>query len=137
MPIKDWSKYPPDWKTVIRPAILERAGNCCEECGVKNYDIGYRDASGKFYSAETIMNLLEEDGYDIFANELINVADADKYKPIKIVLTIAHLDHDVTNNDYSNLMALCQLHHLRLDVPHHKKNARETLNKKKKLQSLF
>lgn len=29
MPI-DYSEYPPDWFTEIRPAVLERAGNCCE-----------------------------------------------------------------------------------------------------------
>ena len=35
MPI-DYLKYPPNWKTEIRPAILDRANNCCEVCGVPN-----------------------------------------------------------------------------------------------------
>lgn len=32
MPIKPENRalYPADWSTVIRPAILARAGNCCE-----------------------------------------------------------------------------------------------------------
>lgn len=38
MPI-DYSKYPPNWKTEIRPAILERANNACEFCDAKNYSI--------------------------------------------------------------------------------------------------
>ena len=32
MPV-DWSKYPPNWKTEIAPAIKEAAGWKCEKCG--------------------------------------------------------------------------------------------------------
>lgn len=35
MPI-DYSKYPPNWKTEIRPRILNRANNKCECCGIPN-----------------------------------------------------------------------------------------------------
>lgn len=55
----------------------------------------------------------------------------------RIVLTIAHMDHDVNNNDYSNLKALCQKCHLDYDKNHHRKNAKATIEKKKGLQSLF
>jgi len=34
----------------------------------------------------------------------------------KIVLTIAHLDHDLNNNSYFNLQALCQRCHNRHDI---------------------
>ena len=34
-----------------------------------------------------------------------------------VVLTIAHLDHDVGHNDPANLRALCQRCHNRLDAP--------------------
>ncbi len=36
MPV-DYARYPPNWKTKIRPRILERAENCCEVCGEQNY----------------------------------------------------------------------------------------------------
>lgn len=37
-----------------------------------------------------------------------------------VILTIAHLDHDPTNNDErTNLRALCQRCHLNLDAEHH------------------
>ena len=36
MPI-NYSRYPPNWETEIRPRILERAGHCCELCDVANY----------------------------------------------------------------------------------------------------
>ena len=38
MPI-DYKKYPPNWKTEIRPAVLKRANNSCEFCGVENHSI--------------------------------------------------------------------------------------------------
>lgn len=61
----------------------------------------------------------------------------DGLKSTKIVLTIAHLDQDKTNNDYENLAALCQKCHLGIDLNHHIANARETNRKKKGLQKLF
>jgi len=130
----DYKNYPANWKIEIRPAILERANNQCEHplCCVTNGDIGYRSLDGSFWPVSVIMDRLEDSGIDLFAEgEPLHHA-ADK-KPIKIVLTIAHLDHDTTNNDYSNLKALCQLHHLRHDVSHHK----QTRRKNKGLQELF
>jgi 5-methylcytosine-specific restriction endonuclease McrA len=43
-------------------------------------------------------------------------------KIIKIVLTVAHLDHDIENNNYTNLRALCQRCHNRHDSANRKKN---------------
>lgn len=130
----DYKKYPANWRTKIRPAILERANDCCEECGVANYSQGYRDKEGNFYEWSYVWDLLERTGRDLFDDVLAHCSEA---KMIKIVLTIAHLDHDVTNNDPSNLKALCQLHHLRHDLQHHKANARKTIDRKKGLQNLF
>jgi heterodisulfide reductase subunit B len=135
----NYKLYPKNWKTEIRPAILKRANNCCEECGLKNYEIGYRDIAGYFYGYQLIEDLLERKGYDIFCHELKNCYDnkGNPTKPIKIVLTIAHLDHNIDNNDYSNLKALCQKCHLSLDKNQHRNNSKQTIEKKKGLQSLF
>jgi len=126
MPI-DYKKYPVNWKTEIRPAILKRANDCCEFCGLENYSIGYRNENN-------IWSEIEKS----FAGDMI-AEDAREmgYKVIKIVLTIAHLDHDITNNDYNNLKALCQKCHLNYDKAHHSKNNRVTRNLKKGLQNLF
>lgn len=35
----DYRKYPPNWKSEIRPRILKRAGDKCEKCGVENHTI--------------------------------------------------------------------------------------------------
>ena len=39
-----------------------------------------------------------------------------------VVLTVAHIDHDKTNNRFNNLAALCQRCHLKHDLPHHINN---------------
>ena len=36
-----------------------------------------------------------------------------------VILTVAHLDHDINNNDYKNLKAFCQKCHLNYDLNHH------------------
>lgn len=125
----DYKKYPPNWKSEIRPAILERAKHCCEECGVPNYATGARDVNGNWHNSKEICNMNSDIGCGYFGTYGV--------KDIKIVLTIAHLDHDVTNNDATNLKALCQKCHLNYDKDHHKANAKETIRKKKGLQSLF
>lgn len=128
MPI-DYSRYPSNWKTEIRPAILERANHCCEICQVPNYATGARDLEGKWHHSKEICGMNSDVGYGYFGTYGV--------RDIKIVLTIAHLDHDITNNDYSNLKALCQRCHLAHDKEHHRANVRKTIQNKKGLQSLF
>lgn len=128
MPI-NYKLYPKNWKTEIRPAILERAKHCCEQCSVANYATGARDMDGNWHSSKQICNMNSDVGYGYFGTYGV--------KDIKIVLTIAHMDHDRTNNDPSNLKALCQRCHLALDRDQHKANSRATIEKKKGLQKLF
>lgn len=117
MPIKKENKklYPKNWKE-IRQRILERAGNKCEFCGVENYAVGYRDEDGNF---------VESVGMQQEADEI------DGEKLFKIVLTVAHLDHDPINCDPSNLRALCQKCHNNYDKEHRRQTRRKTLEEKK------
>jgi len=55
----------------------------------------------------------------------------------RVVLTIAHLDHDPTNNDPANLRALCQRCHNTHDSAHRRANARARLRKARALGDLF
>ena len=48
----------------------------------------------------------------------------------KVVLTVAHLDHDTSNNDENNLRAMCQRCHLTYDAKFHAQNARRTRYKR-------
>lgn len=123
MPI-NYKLYPANWKTEIRPAILERAKHCCEVCGLRNHLVGYRNRDGLFIECHEW--LYRESKFT-----------PDGHKVIKIVLTIAHLDHDITNNDPANLKALCQKCHLNYDKDLHRENSRATIENKKGLQKLF
>lgn len=138
MPV-DYSKYPKDWHTRIRPDILARAGNCCEICKVPNRAIICR---GQWGGEEVWQNddgsiFRLSDGECIGEDYVGEVWVGRAQIVTRIVLTIAHMDHDTGNNDYANLKALCQLHHLRHDKDLHRANSRATNNKKKGLQNLF
>jgi len=139
MPIS-YKNYPKNWKTEIRPAVLERDSHCCKFCKVPNKIWVCR---GKWNGVEVWQN---DDGQMYNATNGEYVGDTyvgevwveGKRKTLtKIVLTIMHLDHDTTNNDYSNLAAGCQRCHLTHDKDLHQKNAKQTRTKKKKLQTLF
>lgn len=61
MPIKPENKarYPKNWKQ-IREQILERAGNRCEMCGVKNHTYRLNEKTGKMaYIVLTIAHMNE------------------------------------------------------------------------------
>lgn len=132
MPI-DYKKYPPNWKTEIRPAILKRAGNCCEQCNIPNYIVILR---GHYAGSEVFQ---DQDGNIYYAHNSVAmgsdyVGEVDptcKNNYIKIVLTIAHLNHDINDNREENLKALCQRCHNRHDINHRKQN------RKKKQPTLF
>ena len=115
MPIKPGNKklYPKNWKE-IRKAILQRANNKCEFCGVPNHIKGFRTLSGGFVK-------YEGEKTDKFLKEYYPQG-----KIIKIVLTIAHLDHNPENNNPENLRALCQKCHLNYDKEHHAETRRKT-----------
>lgn len=135
----DYSKYPANWKIEIRPAILARDGNCCKFCKAPNYSIVcrgtwdgkevYQNDDGYIFDAKDGRLIGEDYVGEVFTNE--------RKKLTRIILTIMHIDHNTSNNNYDNLAAGCQKCHLNYDKDLHKKNTRETINKKKKLQSLF
>jgi len=102
MPV-DYSKYPENWKTEIRPRILQRANNCCELCGLENY---------------SIVHSFIEFGKTVWKYLSIGQWYSKSCpKSVKVIITIAHLDHDETNKNVKDdrLMAMCQLCHLRYD----------------------
>ena len=137
----DYKKYPSNWKTEIRPAILERDGHCCKFCGVPNYAVGERQNNvfiptcGNYHHDKAGRGELSYKEAVSLAKHCNEIEGNNSL--IVIVLTIMHLDHNTENNDYTNLAAGCQQCHLRYDIEHHKKNSRATNEKKKGLQKLF
>jgi len=106
MPIRPENKdrYPANWPE-IRRQVLDRAGNCCEICGVPNYAVGYRNRWGQFVEIENY-----EADPDYWDGNLA-------LKTVKIVLTIMHLDHTPENCALDNLKAACQHCHNNYDAP--------------------
>jgi hypothetical protein len=70
------------------------------------------------------------------ANNHCEFCGAENYKPhpitrSKVILTVAHLDHNPQNCADNNLKALCQRCHLTYDAKHHAKNAATTRHQRK------
>jgi hypothetical protein len=123
--IKEKAKlYPKNWKA-IRAEILSRANNCCEckgECGSKH-------AFGECLAPNHSLNRwLETDGV------LYGYSASDGKK---IVLTIAHLNHNPRDSRRRNLKAFCQRCHNRYDSTHRQKNASKTRDRKRGQGRLF
>jgi hypothetical protein len=108
MPI-DYKRYPPNWLTEIRPRILKRANNQCEQpnCDFKHLE----EVWAVKHKGKTIGWFRD---YDEATPNIVKSPP----KKLKVILTIAHLDHDEENLNISDdrLKAMCQLCHLRYDA---------------------
>jgi hypothetical protein len=104
----DYKKYPKNWKE-IRERILKRAGNRCEGDEETHHD-GWIDPC--LAPNGTVVYRSTESPADWSPKEHEHYT-----RPVKIVLTIAHLDHDPENHEVADdrLRALCQRCHLRYD----------------------
>lgn len=113
MPI-DYKKYPENWKAEIVPRILKRANNKCEFCFLENKQFVWKNR---------VYCKTENGNFGYRTIWFSNIYDAYRFKSkffpkkIKVVLTIAHLDHDESNHtvEDSRLKALCQYCHLNYD----------------------
>jgi hypothetical protein len=121
MPI-DYKRYPPNWKKEIVPRILERAQHRCEMdgCGLENkqivYSVRYRGKSKWFLTLDEA-NKQPKTIESRKCKKTGRVVTIPNPKEVKIVLTIAHLDHDETNWEVTDdrLKAMCQKCHLTYD----------------------
>lgn len=120
----------PEW-LAIRAFIRARAGDCCEECGVRHLTYGVRIDGGftdlGLDKAEAMIWYEYSEGMARLMLDMSGHKGAVQFPPmIRIVCTVAHLDHDTSHNHETNLRFLCQKHHLGHDAAHHASNARVT-----------
>lgn len=144
MPIKPENRhrYPADWP-VIRERILHRAGWRCEHpgCMARQYSVGWWSLEGGVWRWAAAWG--QNDNPRTYtearqvAAELDFARSEEGPKPIVIVLTVAHLDHQPENCADENLAALCQRHHLAHDAEHHRANAQATRRAKSGTLELF
>ena len=101
-------RYADDWEE-ISSAIRQRSRGRCEctgECGLHRTHPGPRRCE-------------ERQG------------EPARWARGKVVLTVAHLNHDTSDNSPGNLKAMCQKCHLRLDGPQHRANAAITRRRRR------
>jgi len=131
----------PEWQA-IRERILARANNKCERCGAPNRQVVLRQYgwwteatlsatvwafNARFNKVPFISLPWKVAGDDGRPFEHSHCCpNTGKHRWVRIVLTIAHLDHDPSHNDDSNLQALCQWCHLKHDRNFHYANSRRT-----------
>lgn len=115
----------PEWQA-IRAFIRARAGDCCEQCGVRHLTYGVRmDGAFTDLGLDRDEALGEYEYAKGLATLFLKNPEAVVFPPmIRIVCTVAHVDHDQSNNHESNLRFWCQLHHLTHDAAHHASSAR-------------
>ena len=109
--------YPPDWPAISR-AARERAGQKCEWCGTRNGYWIIRDAAPTQYIRVVLNGQIAQKPFGDFQEVFPQNLSREYYKSLgatKIILTVAHLDRDRSNNAPSNLAALCQRCHLNHD----------------------
>lgn len=140
MPIRpeNRDRYPKDWP-LISLAVRERAGQKCETCGVPNHELGGRDAKGRWWPAgptgdnglRTTWPKPGEDGW------CYRDGEGKRLRIVRIVLTVAHLDHTPENCDPANLKALCQRCHNLYDGAHRRAGIRQRQRKIDAVGDLF
>ena len=89
------SLYPKDWRETSRRIRFERAQGVCE-------------CDGRCGRAH-------------FGGERCTAVHGESHPETasKVILTVAHLDHDPTHSTDDNLLAMCQRCHLNYDAEHH------------------
>lgn len=100
-------RYPKDWPAISQ-RIREREGNCCKWCGAPNGEFIERDSSGNWH-----------------LHSHTGVCMGEACDSVKIVLTVAHLDHTPEHCEDDNLAALCQRCHNRYDAPMRRQGRRD------------
>lgn len=129
MPIRPENKarYPKNWPEISRRIRFERAENKCEKCGVPNYELGGRATDGQWHKARPTgdngMHLTWPDPGSHWWCD--GPGGVQKLRIVKIVLTVAHLDHIPENCDDENLAAWCQRCHNLYDAAMRRAGIRE------------
>lgn len=138
MPIRpeNQARYPKDWPAISRQ-IRERADQKCEECGVPNYEYGGRAPDGSWHKSLPLGEKLLRLEWPQPGNYAMCKGWPEPLRIVRIVLTVAHLDHQPENCDPSNLKAWCQRCHNRYDMAERRKGTAERARAARAAGDLF
>ncbi len=142
MPIRleNKDRYPKDWPAISQQ-VRERAGQKCEKCGAPNGQLIRR---GKTTAGEAVWRMAGDsaymDGFCAETGQLISDTSEDTVSYsnlVKVILTVAHLDHQPENCDPENLRAWCQRCHNAYDAPMRRAGIRERSKAARAVGDLF
>lgn len=121
--------YGPVWRQETRPQILARARDKCECCKVPNHTEVFR-ASGmwRHIAVGAVWHR---------ANGKVTTFQPATDHRVRIVLTIAHLNHISGDDRADNLKAMCQWCHLDYDRRHHQRSRATRKDKARPLLQLL
>ncbi|HRH13483.1 MAG TPA: hypothetical protein PK225_03935 [Azonexus sp.] len=137
MPIRAENKdlYPKDWPQ-ISLAIRKAAGQRCEKCKAPNGEFISR---GWGKDAGTYM-LEGGETFDADTGEYLGMSRGSEFncgKVVRVVLTVAHLDHQPENCAPENLRAWCQRCHNAYDAPMRAKGVADRRRAKLAVSDMF
>jgi hypothetical protein len=113
------------WRTVVRPRILARAGNRCEECGkpngkkVETITAAVASSRVMWWRTRKTPRWWHSPQTALEPWQLLGRRGSPPPRKICVVLTVAHLNHVPGDDRDENLRALCQWCHLHYDRAHH------------------
>lgn len=128
MPIRPEEKrrYPANWDEVSQRIRKGRAGDRCEctgQCGSDHS--GYYKPRCNAPNGNTVRRLYADPSVWGNSRNEPGAAGTSKWAtPIRIVLTVAHLNHTPEDCRDENLVAMCQRCHLLYDKEHHAETRR-------------
>ncbi len=118
-------RYPKNWRA-IREGVRLRTNNQCAQCRAPNGEAIVRADDGRTYM------LPGGQVFDAANGTPRGYARGSEYdgRLVRVVLTVAHLDHNEANNDPANLSALYQRCHLAHDRADNQRRAQATRSAK-------
>lgn len=119
--------YPIDWRELSRVVRFDRAGGRCEGCGMPHKHLVYHLGDGRWWDAER----------RVWNGGPVAGPDMVKLRRTYIVLATAHRNHDTADNRPVNLVAWCQICHMRHDRPEHTRRRAVTYRLRRAVGDLF
>lgn len=138
MPIRPENKarYPDNWPS-ISASIRKRAGHKCEECGVRNYEHGGRDPKGGWHKSLPLGEKLLKLEWPQPGEYAFCEGWPDQLRIVRIVLTVAHLNHTPEDCRPENLKCWCQRCHNNYDAKHRRQGIQERARATAAIGDLF
>jgi hypothetical protein len=127
--------YPIDWKQLSAVIRFDRAKGRCERCRRPHGRVICHLGDGRWWDPQ---RQTWRDGEGRGVRSALRAEDLlAQVRTTRVVLATAHRDHDPTNNQPRNLMAVCQRCHLQHDREEHRRRRWLTLFRRKALGDLF